>query len=94
MDSHDKKAPKLQLIVNADRELFEAIVDNDPARVSAWLARVREPTSETSTGGRRCSWRRWGRRTRSSPSSCLTAAPTSGAEREWPDAAAHCRWRR
>lgn len=39
MDSHDKKAPKLQLIVNADRELFEAIVDNDPARVSAWLAR-------------------------------------------------------
>ena len=31
------RAPKLELIVNTNRELFEAIVDNDPARVSAWL---------------------------------------------------------
>ena len=33
------RAPKLALHVNANRELFEAIADNDPARVSAWLAR-------------------------------------------------------
>ena len=29
-------------ISNTNRELFEAIVDNDPARVSAWLARVQQ----------------------------------------------------
>jgi hypothetical protein len=33
------RAPKLELHVNANRELFEAIMDNDPARASAWLAR-------------------------------------------------------
>ena len=38
------RAPKLELIVNANRELFEAIVDNDPPRVSAWLrARASQP---------------------------------------------------
>jgi ankyrin repeat protein len=33
------QAPKLELIVNADRKLLEAVMANDPGSVSTWLAR-------------------------------------------------------
>ena len=33
------QAPKLELVVNAERKLFEAVMANDPRRVSTWLAR-------------------------------------------------------
>src|SRR5208283_34736 len=33
------QAPKLELVVNVERKLFEAVMANDPRRVSTWLAR-------------------------------------------------------
>ncbi len=33
------QAPKLELLVNADRKLWEAVMANDPQSVSTWLAR-------------------------------------------------------
>jgi len=33
------QSPKLELVVNAERKLFEAVMANDPRRVSTWLAR-------------------------------------------------------
>ena len=51
------QAPKLELLVNADRNLFEAVMANDPRRVSTWLRAVPTPTPETQTGGHRSSRR-------------------------------------
>src|SRR5512135_305925 len=42
--------PKLGLIVNAERRLYEAVMANDPRRVATWLARGADPNARDPDG--------------------------------------------
>ena len=77
------RAPKLELIVNPGWKLFEALVANDPRRVSAALGAVLTLTSATGRPAHRSSRRCCRGRTQPSPKSCLSAARTSGCA-TWP----------
>jgi ankyrin repeat protein len=44
------QAPKLELLVNADRKLFEAVMANDLRRVSTWLERGANPNARAPEG--------------------------------------------
>jgi hypothetical protein len=44
------QAPKLELLVNADRKLFEAVIANDLRRVSTWLERGANPNARAPEG--------------------------------------------
>jgi hypothetical protein len=45
-----KQTPKLELIVNADLELREAVLADDPDRVATWLARGADANARHSVG--------------------------------------------